>query len=65
MEYQFCIQTSPADCTGCGNCVDVCPAPKGKALVLKPTVLLSEQYEKSWDYLITLPPKTPPLSSSN
>ncbi|MDD6364583.1 MAG: pyruvate:ferredoxin (flavodoxin) oxidoreductase [Bacteroidales bacterium] len=30
-EYQFTIQISPADCTGCGNCVDVCLA-KDKAL---------------------------------
>jgi len=29
------IQVSPLDCTGCGNCVQVCPA-KEKALILKP-----------------------------
>ena len=34
-EYKFAMQISPADCTGCGNCVDVCPA-KEKALVLVP-----------------------------
>ncbi|MGD9639525.1 MAG: pyruvate:ferredoxin (flavodoxin) oxidoreductase [Alphaproteobacteria bacterium] len=34
-EYQFRLQVSPLDCTGCGNCVDVCPA-KSKALVMKP-----------------------------
>ena len=33
--YKFRIQVSPLDCTGCGNCVDVCPA-KTKALVMKP-----------------------------
>ena len=33
--YKFRIQVSPLDCTGCGNCVDVCPA-KQKALVMKP-----------------------------
>ncbi|MGB5989584.1 MAG: pyruvate:ferredoxin (flavodoxin) oxidoreductase [Marinifilaceae bacterium] len=32
---QFRIQVSPLDCTGCGNCADVCPA-KVKALVMKP-----------------------------
>lgn len=31
---QFRIQLSPLDCTGCGNCVDVCPA-KTKALQLE------------------------------
>lgn len=24
--YKFRIQVSPLDCTGCGNCADVCPA---------------------------------------
>jgi pyruvate-ferredoxin/flavodoxin oxidoreductase len=31
----FRIQVSPLDCTGCGNCADICPAKK-KALVMKP-----------------------------
>lgn len=31
----FKIQISPMDCTGCGNCADVCPA-KGKALIMQP-----------------------------
>jgi pyruvate-ferredoxin/flavodoxin oxidoreductase len=34
-EYQLSIVASPLDCTGCGSCVNVCPA-KEKALVLKP-----------------------------
>ena len=32
----FSMSISPLDCTGCGNCAQVCPAPKGKALVMKP-----------------------------
>ena len=32
-DYTFTVQVSPADCTGCGNCVDVCPA-KEKAIVM-------------------------------
>ncbi|MEG0570001.1 MAG: 4Fe-4S dicluster domain-containing protein, partial [Erysipelotrichales bacterium] len=31
----FAISIDPIDCTGCGNCAEVCPA-KGKALVMKP-----------------------------
>ena len=31
---KFKIQVSPLDCTGCGNCADVCPS-KEKALVMK------------------------------
>ncbi|HSG67792.1 MAG TPA: pyruvate:ferredoxin (flavodoxin) oxidoreductase, partial [Bacteroidales bacterium] len=33
--YEFRIQVSVLDCTGCGNCADVCPS-KEKALVMKP-----------------------------
>ncbi len=33
--YNFRIQVSAMDCTGCGNCADVCPA-KTKALEMKP-----------------------------
>ena len=33
--YQFRIQVSPYDCTGCGSCVNVCPS-KEKSLVMKP-----------------------------
>ncbi len=47
--YQFRIQVSPLDCTGCGNCADVCPA-KTKALVLKP--LESQEVEMPrWEYM--------------
>ena len=47
--YKFRIQVSPLDCTGCGNCVDVCPAPK-KALKLVPVETL-EQELTIWEYL--------------
>ena len=49
-EYRFRIQISPLDCTGCGNCADVCPA-KEKALVMRP---LEEQLpqQKNWDYIV-------------
>ncbi|MEJ5273666.1 MAG: pyruvate:ferredoxin (flavodoxin) oxidoreductase, partial [Spirochaetota bacterium] len=35
--YQYKIQVSVLDCTGCGNCADICPGKKGaKALEMKP-----------------------------
>jgi len=48
-EYSFTIQVSPMDCTGCGNCADVCPA-KEKALVMK---VAETQYneQQNFDYL--------------
>ncbi len=33
--YKFKIQVSVYDCTGCGNCADICPSKK-KALIMKP-----------------------------
>jgi pyruvate-ferredoxin/flavodoxin oxidoreductase len=33
-EYNFRMQVSVLDCTGCGNCVDICPS-KTKALEMK------------------------------
>jgi pyruvate-ferredoxin/flavodoxin oxidoreductase len=38
---RFRIQISPLDCTGCGNCADICPA-KEKALVMKPLASQSD-----------------------
>ncbi len=33
---EYRIQISPLDCTGCGNCADICPGRKGaKALEMK------------------------------
>ncbi|WP_300729204.1 pyruvate:ferredoxin (flavodoxin) oxidoreductase, partial [uncultured Rikenella sp.] len=50
-EYKFKIQVSPLDCTGCGNCANVCPAPKGKALVMEPMETLLPAEEPRWEYL--------------
>lgn len=45
---KYRIQVSPLDCTGCGNCVETCPA-KTKALVMKS--LESQMAEKErWEY---------------
>jgi len=34
-DLRYRMQISPLDCTGCGNCAQVCPAKK-KALIMKP-----------------------------
>jgi pyruvate-ferredoxin/flavodoxin oxidoreductase len=44
-EYKFVMQVSPLDCTGCGNCVDVCPA-KTKALEMKPLGTQMKEVER-------------------
>ena len=48
-EYKFGISVSVLDCTGCGNCADVCPS-KEKALVMKP-LQSQEAEQKNFDYL--------------
>ena len=47
--YEFRIQVSPYDCMGCGNCVDVCPAPK-KALAMKSIDEQIEKQAENWEY---------------
>ena len=50
---QYRIQVSPLDCTGCGNCANVCPA-KEKALVMKPLEKQIEVQSPNWDYAMTV-----------
>ena len=50
LEYR--IQISPLDCTGCGNCQDVCPA-KVKALVMEPIETQVDQIPL-WNYATTI-----------
>lgn len=49
-EYKFKIQVSPLDCTGCGNCAQVCPAPT-KALEMKPFEIQLEIEKPLWAYM--------------
>ena len=53
-EYQFRVQVSPYDCTGCGSCANVCPA-KEKALTLVPIAKAIECEAKNWEYAEALP----------
>ncbi len=48
-EYKYALSVSVADCTGCGNCVDVCLA-KDKALSLAPYIDNTAEQE-NFDYL--------------
>ncbi|MFL0248231.1 pyruvate:ferredoxin (flavodoxin) oxidoreductase [Candidatus Clostridium stratigraminis] len=54
--YGYRIQVSTLDCTGCGNCADICPAP-GKALIMKPMEEQAAIQVKNWEYAITVKPK--------
>ena len=56
----FAIVVSPYDCTGCGNCVQICPA-KSKALVMQP---LASQIPQAdiWHYAMHLPRRVNPVN---
>ena len=51
--YVYRMQVSPMDCTGCGNCVEVCPA-KTKALEMKPLATQAAQ-EANWEFAMKQP----------
>ncbi|EEG78808.1 pyruvate:ferredoxin (flavodoxin) oxidoreductase [Dethiobacter alkaliphilus] len=52
-DLQYRIQVAPMDCTGCGNCADVCPA-KGKALIMKPAEQEMEMENENWEFATTI-----------
>ncbi len=53
-DLRYRIQVSPLDCTGCGNCVQVCPS-KEKALVMEPLAAHSKIQNDNWDFAVGLP----------
>lgn len=63
--YQYKIQVSTLDCTGCGNCADVCPAPKSKALIMKPLESQTVTQVENWDFAFTLKDKTEAMTKTN
>lgn len=54
--YQYRIQVTPLDCTGCGNCADVCPS-KEKALIMKNADYMIEKEADNWEFAMTLSDK--------
>ena len=60
---KFTIQIAPEDCTGCGACMNICPAHKKvngektdqKALVMETQLPLREQEVENWDYFLSIP----------
>ena len=56
----FTIQVAPEDCTGCGSCVDICPAknrtqPGLKAINMQPQMPLREQERENYNFFLGLP----------
>ena len=56
----YSLQVAVEDCTGCGICVDVCPAKNKKetrlkAINMKEQLPLREQERINWDFFLTIP----------
>jgi len=57
---KYTIQVAPEDCTGCGICVDICPAKnksetKLKAINMLPQPPIREQERVNYDFFLALP----------
>ncbi len=61
-QYQYRMQLSPLDCTGCGACAMTCPA-KEKALTMEPIADHMDEVE-NWNYISALPRKENPMNKS-
>jgi pyruvate-ferredoxin/flavodoxin oxidoreductase len=60
-DHLLTIQVAPDDCTGCGVCVDVCPAKSKtelghKAINMEPVLEHRDVERRRWDHFLTIPP---------
>ncbi len=71
---KWTVQIAPEDCTGCGNCVMICPAqqkdaekkPTGKkAINMAPQEPLRAQERENYDYFLSIPNTDPALYKLN
>ena len=58
--YKFTVQVAPEDCTGCGLCVDICPAknksePELRAINMKSQAPLRESERENWEFFLPIP----------
>ena len=59
--HRMTIQASPDDCTGCGVCVNVCPAKsktevKRRAIGMEPAPEHREAERRNWQFFDSIPP---------
>lgn len=60
-DYYFVLAVAPEDCTGCGLCIEICPArdkkmPKRKALVAMDFHNTVSQEKQNWEFFLKLSP---------
>jgi pyruvate-ferredoxin/flavodoxin oxidoreductase len=59
--YHLTIQVAPDDCTGCGVCVDICPAKsktevRHKAINMEPALEHRDDERPNWEFFQSIPP---------
>ncbi|MGA3214381.1 MAG: pyruvate:ferredoxin (flavodoxin) oxidoreductase [Acidimicrobiales bacterium] len=59
-DHFMTIQVAPDDCTGCGVCVDVCPAKsktevKHKSINMEPALQNRARLRPEWDFFLSIP----------
>jgi pyruvate-ferredoxin/flavodoxin oxidoreductase len=59
-QMEYVLQVSPEDCTGCGLCVEVCPAKskseaRKKAINMAPQPPIRERERRNWDFFLNIP----------
>jgi pyruvate-ferredoxin/flavodoxin oxidoreductase len=57
--FKYTLQVAVEDCTGCGICVDVCPArnkseARLKAINMRPQLPLREMERANWDFFLNI-----------
>jgi len=58
--HKLVVQTAPDDCTGCGVCVDTCPAMsktqvKHKSIDMEPRLEHLDAERANWDFFLSIP----------
>ena len=58
--WKTCVQVAPDDCTGCGVCVDICPAKNKEAAGRKAVNMEGkldhlDRERANWDFFLTIP----------
>jgi pyruvate-ferredoxin/flavodoxin oxidoreductase len=58
--HRITIQVAPDDCTGCGVCVDVCPAKsktevRHKSINMEPAAEHRDRERPNWDFFLSIP----------
>ena len=59
-EMRYTLQVAVEDCTGCGICIDVCPArnkseARLKAINMQPQSPLRETERENWNFFLSIP----------